>query len=79
MNPRDTARQFGNEKTRRQFLKLAGYGTLGMMAGGLWTGKSLFAAGGDLQEAFIPDLDIALSAEPGEMALFPGRPTSIGT
>ena len=77
MIPPDAAPQIGNGKTRRQFLKLAGYGTMGVMAGGLWTGKRLFAAGGDLQEAFIPDLDIALSAEPGEMALFPGRPTSV--
>ena len=79
MIPPDAAPQIGNGKTRRQFLKLAGYGTMGVMAGGFWTGKRLFAAGGDLQEAFIPDLDIALSAEPGEMALFPGRPTSIGS
>jgi FtsP/CotA-like multicopper oxidase with cupredoxin domain len=63
--------------SRRQFLKLAGYGTLGLMAGGFWKGVDGFAAGQTPDTEFIPDLDITLSARPGEIAVLPGDPTGV--
>ena len=69
----------GNE--RRRFLKLAGYGALGVMAGGIWPLSGLSAAGqhGDSvsKTGFVPDLDISLVSKPGELAMFPGAATQI--
>jgi FtsP/CotA-like multicopper oxidase with cupredoxin domain len=65
----------GND--RRQFLKLAGYGTLGLVAGGLWPGFNRFAAGQNTESEFIPDLDITLSARPDEITILPGDPTQV--
>ena len=77
MNTRNATGPFQKGQTRRQFLKVAGCGVLGAMAGGLWSADDLFAAGAESPDAFTPDLDIALWAEPGEVALFPGRPTTV--
>ncbi len=66
---------------RRQFLKLAGYGTLGLMAGGAWPLLHQAGAGQHAdaisKTGFIPDLDISLVAKPAELAMFPGAATQI--
>ena len=60
---------------------MAGYGTLGLMTGGLWpllnhpAEAQSFNIAADTE--FIPDLDITLTARPGEVAIFPGDPTQI--
>jgi hypothetical protein len=65
---------------RRQFLKLAGYGTLGLMAGGVWPLLGQTAAGQHedaiSKTGFVPDLDISLVAKPGDLRLT--RVTKIG-
>ena len=66
---------------RRGFLKLAGYGTLGLAAGGFWPFINL-SASGQIQSSvsktrFFPDLDISLTSQMGELAVFPGEPTRI--
>ena len=66
----------GISKDRRQFLKLAGYGTLGMMAGFL-PGIDNFAVAQSTKTGFIPDIDISLTAQPGEAAVFQGIPTKV--
>jgi len=64
---------------RRQFLKLAGYGTLGLMTGGLlpFLDHSATAQNQDTPSAagFLPDLDISIVSQPGELAVFPGEAT----
>ncbi|MCU0600109.1 MAG: multicopper oxidase domain-containing protein [Desulfobacterales bacterium] len=77
MRSRNTDLGFDSRHSRRQFLKLAGYGTLGLMAGGLWPGFDGFAAGQTPDTEFIPDLDITLSARPGEVPVLPGDPTGV--
>jgi hypothetical protein len=66
---------------RRQFLKLAGYGTLGLVAGGVWPLLGQTAAGQHedtiSKTGFVPDLDISLVAKPGDLAMFPGTATQI--
>jgi FtsP/CotA-like multicopper oxidase with cupredoxin domain len=66
---------------RRQVLKLAGYGTLGFMAGKFWPFFDLSMAsqnGAQTQKTeFLPDLDISLIARPKEIAIFPGDPTQV--
>ena len=66
---------------RRQFLKLAGYGTLGLITGGFWPLSNHSAAGQNpkthADTEFLPDLDISLTARPGEVAIFQGDPTRI--
>jgi FtsP/CotA-like multicopper oxidase with cupredoxin domain len=66
---------------RRQFLKLAGYGTLGLMTGGVWPLLGQSAAGEHenaiSKTGFVPDLDISLVAKPGELAMFSGAATQI--
>jgi FtsP/CotA-like multicopper oxidase with cupredoxin domain len=68
-------------KDRRQFLKLAGYGALGLMAGGLrpLLGQSTAGQHGEAlsKTGFVPDLDISLVSKPGELAMFPGAATQI--
>ena len=76
----DLAIEGGNN--RRQFLKLAGFGTLGLASGGLWPLLN-FSTAGQIQETipateFRPDLDISLTARPGEVSIFPGTPTKLG-
>jgi FtsP/CotA-like multicopper oxidase with cupredoxin domain len=77
MKNRNTNMGFDSEHSRRQFLKLTGYGTLGLIVGGFWRGGTGFAAGQTLDTEFIPDIDIALSAHPDEVAVFPGAPTRV--
>ncbi len=77
MKDRNKGMVIDSRHSRRQFLKLAGYGTLGLMAGGLWTGFDGFAAGQNIEAGFIPDIDISLSARPGEVAVLPGDPTRV--
>jgi blue copper oxidase len=66
---------------RRQFLKLAGYGTLGLVAGGVWPLLGQTAAGQHedtiSKTGFVPDLDISLVAKPGDLAMFPATATQI--
>ncbi len=68
---------------RREFLKTAGIGTLGMLAGpGLFLGAPFAAerkstAAVRTQYGFNPDLEIALSAVPEEIPIFAGRPTQV--
>jgi len=47
------------------------------MAGGLWPEFDGFAAGQTPDTEFIPDLDITLSARPGEVPILPGDPTGV--
>lgn len=56
---------------------MTGYGTLGLMASGLWPGIARLAAGQTPDTKFIPDLDISLTARPDEVAVFPGNPTRV--
>ena len=69
----------GND--RRLFLKLAGYGTLGLMTGGVWPILGHTAAAqvtAENQETgFEPDLDISLVSKAGELPIFPGAATQI--
>jgi FtsP/CotA-like multicopper oxidase with cupredoxin domain len=68
-----------NKINRRQLLKFAGYGVLGLLPSGIWTNLESFAAGQNQEtiskSEFIPDLDISLTARPGEVSILPGRPT----
>lgn len=77
MNDKNTGMKIAIGHSRRQFLKLTGYGTLGLMAGGLWPGIDHLAAGQTPDTEFVPDLDISLSALPGESPVFPGNPTRV--
>lgn len=69
---------------RREFLKLAGYGALGLMAGSYLPMVSPSAYGLN-QEAplktaetgFKPDLDLTLVPQADEVAMFPGAPTQV--
>lgn len=67
--------------SRRQFLKLAGYGTLGFITGGFWprlTHSAERKNPGMIPETeFLPDLDISLVARPDEVAVLPGKPTQV--
>lgn len=66
---------------RRHFLKLAGYGTLGVLAGGNWPFIDLSAASqreaADRKSRFLPDLDLSLIARPNQVHIFPGDPTRV--
>ena len=77
--PRNTRLEIGND--RRQFLKLAGYGALGLMTGGFrpLSGQSVAGQHADAvsNTEFEPDLDISLVSGPGELAMFPGAATQI--
>ncbi len=77
MKNRNTDIVIDSGHSRRQFLKLAGYGTLGLMADGLWPGFDGFAAGQTPDTEFIPDLDISLSARLCEVGVLPGDPTGV--
>ena len=62
-------------------MKLAGYGTLGLMAGGFLPILNPSAAGKSQSllsgTGFSPDLDISLVSQPSEAAIFPGESTRI--
>ena len=66
---------------RRQFLKLAGYGAFGVLAGGTWpfinptTASQLAAA--DRKPKSLPDLDLSLITRPSQVPIFPGEPTQV--
>jgi hypothetical protein len=66
---------------RRQFLKLAGSGALGVLAGGSWphndptTASQLTAA--DRKPRSLPDLDLSLIARPARVPILPGEPTRV--
>jgi FtsP/CotA-like multicopper oxidase with cupredoxin domain len=77
MKDRHTGMKRESDHSRRHFLKLTGYGTLGLLAGGLWPGLDRLAAEQTPDTSFEPDLDISLSARPGEIAIFPGNPTGV--
>ena len=66
---------------RRQMLKLAGYGALGLMANPIWPFSEPSVAGQDATSAalseFRPDLDISLIAQPDAVNIFPGDPTEV--
>lgn len=66
---------------RRRFLKLAGYGTLGLMAGGVMPLSARSASGPDNargpEVGFEPDLDITMRSQPDSLALFPGNATQV--
>ena len=66
---------------RRLFLKLAGYGTLGLIADGIWPRPSRSALGQRPEAVpgaeFSPDLDISLTSGPDEVAVFPGASTRV--
>ena len=81
MKNRNTGLWIEGGNNRRQFLKLAGFGTLGLASGGLWPLLN-FSTAGQNQETipateFRPDLDISLTARPGEVSIFPGAPTRV--
>ncbi len=77
MKKHDTVRDIEDANNRRQFLKLAGYGTLGLITGGFGPLLKPLAAGQNPETGFTPDLDLFLTARPGEVAIFPGDPTRV--
>jgi len=64
---------------RRQFLHLAGGGAVGFVTGGFGSLLNLQTAAARTKPdpKFVPDLDIALKATPGEMQILPGNPTNV--
>jgi len=66
---------------RRQFLKTAGLGALGVITGGFGPFLNRAATGTKAHESsevgFVPDLDIGLTATSGEVSVFPGKPTRV--
>jgi hypothetical protein len=64
---------------RRQFLKITGAGTTGLLTGGLPSlgVRDGARAASNPMGKFIPDLDIALKAIPAEMPILPGNPTGV--
>jgi FtsP/CotA-like multicopper oxidase with cupredoxin domain len=81
MKKQNTTRGIAGENSKRQFLKLVGYGTLGLITGGFWPRLNHSAAReypGTIPETeFLPDLDISMIAKPDEVAVFPGKPTQV--
>ena len=66
---------------RRQFLKMAGCGTLGLMAGGIMPVSARSASGSDTagvsEVGFAPDLDITMRSQADTVTLLPGSATHI--
>jgi len=66
---------------RRQVLKLAGYGALGLIANPILPFTNLSAASQQsaslLETGFQPDLDLSLIAQPDALEIFPGDPTRV--
>lgn len=77
MKDKNTGINRDSDHSRRQFLKLTGYGTLGLMTGGLWPGLDRLMAAQTSDTNFVPDLDISLWARPDEIAIFPGSSTGV--
>lgn len=81
MKKQNTARGIADVNSRRQFLKIAGYGTLGLITGGFrprLTHPATREYPGKIPETeFFPDLDISLVAQPDEVAVLPGKPTQV--
>jgi FtsP/CotA-like multicopper oxidase with cupredoxin domain len=81
MKNRNMTTGFPNGNSRRHFLKLAGYGALGLMTNGFGSLMNSLEARQNPETipetGFIPDLDISLMARPDEVAVFPGRSTQI--
>ena len=59
MKDKRTGMNIDNDHSRRRFLKLSGYGTLGLMASGLWPGIARLATAQTPDTEFIPDLAAA--------------------
>ncbi len=64
---------------RRQFMQIAGAGAVRVFTGSVTSLLNVPPADAEANTAseFIPDLDIALTAAPGEISLFPGNPTGV--
>jgi len=77
MENQNSGLRIEGENNRRQFLKLAGYGTLGLITSGFWPLLNYSAAMQNTETEFIPDLDISLMAQPDKVAIFPGHPTQV--
>ncbi|MGB3226290.1 MAG: multicopper oxidase domain-containing protein [Desulforhopalus sp.] len=77
MKDRNAGMKRDNDHSRRRFLKLTGYGTLGLIANGLWPGIARLATVQPPDTAFVPDLEISLIARPDEVTIFPGNPTMV--
>lgn len=81
MKNRNTGLWIEGGNNRRQFLKLAGYGTLGLLSAGLGPILNQLEASQNPENIqrteFRPDLDISLTARPGEVSIFPGAPTRV--
>ena len=81
MKNRNTGVSLEGGNNRRQFLKLAGYGTLGLISAGLGPIFNNLEASQNtkaIQETeFSPDFDISLTARPGKVSIFPGAPTQV--
>jgi FtsP/CotA-like multicopper oxidase with cupredoxin domain len=71
----------GTGINRRQILKLAGCGALGLMSGKLWPFSTRSYAGQYTAAAqakeFKPDLDVSLVARPTEISILPGNSTQV--
>jgi len=62
---------------RRNFLKWAGLGTVGLMTAGLQPFTEPLFARSVLDSGFSPDLDFSLVAENGQAEIFRGSPTGV--
>ncbi len=60
---------------RRDFLRLTGAGTLGLLAGEMRFGET--PARASSVDTFTPDLELALRAAPTEAAILPGAPSQV--
>ena len=65
--------------SRRQFFQIAGMGTAGLITGGLGSllNDQPARAQSKPNRNFIPDLDLALTATPGEVPILPGNLTGV--
>jgi len=81
MKIRNTGVSLEGENNRRQFLKMAGYGTLGLISAGLGPFFNHLEASQNPKAMqgteFRPDLDISLTARSDEVSIFPGAPTQV--
>ena len=64
---------------RRQFLKITGAGTAGLLTGSITSlvNTETVHATAKQNDEFIPDLDLSLRATPDEVAILSGAPTSV--
>ena len=78
--PPKTSRNAPPAFNRRQFLRLSGLGALSLMAGGLLKTPAARASAPFLPSqspSFTPDVELALTAEPGQAAILSGQPTTV--